>query len=228
MSRRQALRQLDVIEDDVAIAGNNAIVRLRQSAPPLSESSCSCGTRTSGTRAAQPTLRRLESFARVPALRRRGSARGPRRLSQAGRDRRGSIRAQARLRRRHRSRSCAFRPAGCAARWSAITCFRETSDSIRIELPKGSYAPVFVEIVRQRRTARCTGAARPGMARGHGACLRVHCARDATLATQLKEELTGELCRYGIGACHPSARYGCQRHLTNRRQVRIARHHSRE
>ena len=72
------------------------------------------------------------------------------------------------------------------------------TDAIRIELPKGSYAPVFVEA--SDTTALRVAAAPPIQAWPtvvvHG--FETHCARDVTLAAQLKEELTGELCRYGM------------------------------
>src|SRR5213078_4579188 len=72
------------------------------------------------------------------------------------------------------------------------------ADSIRIELPKGSYAPVFLE-TNEMPAARFARAEN-----GQGwPTVMVHaftpgCARDEAFATQLREELTAELCRYGI------------------------------
>jgi adenylate cyclase len=70
-------------------------------------------------------------------------------------------------------------------------------DSIRIELPKGSYAPVFVtsaELRQPRLTSELaqdwpTLVALPFM---------VHSPRDEAAASQLRDELGAELCRYGI------------------------------
>jgi adenylate cyclase len=72
------------------------------------------------------------------------------------------------------------------------------ADSIRIELPKGSYAPVFVETSEMPV---------PRMGRRESAqewpAVVVHpisqaSSRDDAFAAQLREELTAELCRYGI------------------------------
>ena len=71
-------------------------------------------------------------------------------------------------------------------------------DSIRIELPKGSYAPVFVETTEESapRITAIEGAndwptlvAYP---------FAVHSPRDEASAAQLRDELTAELGRYGI------------------------------
>src|SRR5688572_778089 len=70
-------------------------------------------------------------------------------------------------------------------------------DSIRIELPKGRYAPVFVEVPDSRQPGMSAELAQdwptlvilPFM---------VHSPRDAAAASQLRDELGAELCRYGI------------------------------
>ncbi len=72
------------------------------------------------------------------------------------------------------------------------------NNSIRIQLPKGSYAPLFLE------TAEMPA---PRIARGETPdawpTVVVHpfipdAARDEASCVQLREELTAELCRYGI------------------------------
>ncbi len=71
------------------------------------------------------------------------------------------------------------------------------ADSMRIELTKGSYAPVFVETsmaVQTRSTATSvqewpTVVVFP---------FSTHSDAEATAATSLREELTAELCRHGI------------------------------
>jgi len=72
------------------------------------------------------------------------------------------------------------------------------SNSIRIELPKGSYAPVFVETPEMPvpRTARPESSSDWPTVVVHPFVPDV--ARDETACSQLREELTGELCRYGI------------------------------
>ena len=71
-------------------------------------------------------------------------------------------------------------------------------DSVRIELPKGSYAPVFVDAV----DARPPSVAVPEAARDWPTVvvlpLVVHSARDQGAAAQVVDELTAELCRHGI------------------------------
>ena len=72
------------------------------------------------------------------------------------------------------------------------------ADSLRIELPKGSYAPVFVDTTDRRSS--------PGSAiepvRDWPTVVvypfTAQLARDAAAAAQLVDELTAELCRYGI------------------------------
>ena len=79
----------------------------------------------------------------------------------------------------------------------------DTDDEVRIELPLGSYAPVF------RRTA-LGGAARHGVARRNATKtaesawpavlvhpLAIADTQDGDLAAQLEDELTRELCRHG-------------------------------
>src|SRR6185295_18160246 len=72
------------------------------------------------------------------------------------------------------------------------------SNSIRIELPKGSYAPVFVDTADQR--AQAGPAIEP--VRDWPTVVvypfAVQLSRDAAAAVQLVDELTAELCRYGI------------------------------
>ncbi len=72
------------------------------------------------------------------------------------------------------------------------------TNSIRIQLPKGSYAPVFVETAEMPAT-RVAAAESPY----NWPTVVVHpftpdTARDEAACTQLREELTAELCRYGI------------------------------
>jgi TolB-like protein len=74
----------------------------------------------------------------------------------------------------------------------------DDTSSLRIELPKGSYAPVFVE--------PAASLAQGGIARAHSHDwptvvvfpFDAQGARDAGAAIQLREELTAELCRYGV------------------------------
>src|SRR6185503_16905431 len=72
------------------------------------------------------------------------------------------------------------------------------SNSLRIELPKGSYAPVFVE------TAEMPAARVASAENSHDwPTVVVHpivpdTARDEAPCAQLREELTAELCRYGV------------------------------
>ena len=72
------------------------------------------------------------------------------------------------------------------------------ADSLRIELPKGSYAPVFVDTADQR--AQAGPAIEP--VRDWPTVVvypfAVQLSRDAAAAVQLVDELTAELCRYGI------------------------------
>ena len=71
-------------------------------------------------------------------------------------------------------------------------------DFIRIELPKGSYAPVFLE-TRDRAAPAMT----PCESAGTWPTVVVypfslHACHDEPAAGQAREELTAELCRYGI------------------------------
>ena len=72
------------------------------------------------------------------------------------------------------------------------------ADAIRIELPKGSYAPVFVEAADMpaTRVARTENAHDWPTVVVHA--FLADSPRDAGFAVQLREELTAELCRYGI------------------------------
>jgi adenylate cyclase len=71
-------------------------------------------------------------------------------------------------------------------------------DSIRIELPKGSYAPAFVDTIESRSSP----VAMPEPARDWPTIeifpFAVHTARDAVAAAQVVDELTAELCRHGM------------------------------
>jgi TolB-like protein len=71
-------------------------------------------------------------------------------------------------------------------------------DLLRIELPKGSYAPVFVDTTDRR--AQPAAAIEPS--RDWPTVVvypfAVQSARDASAAAQVVDELTAELCRYGI------------------------------
>jgi adenylate cyclase len=72
------------------------------------------------------------------------------------------------------------------------------SDFIRIELPKGSYAPVFLETSDRpapRMSAVETASAWPTVVVYPFA---LHSSRDEPSADEVREELTAELCRYGI------------------------------
>ena len=72
------------------------------------------------------------------------------------------------------------------------------ADSIRIELPKGSYAPVFVEtsdMGSARGTAMDPAHDWPTVVMFPFA---VHSPQDEPAAAQLRDELGAELCRYGI------------------------------
>jgi len=71
------------------------------------------------------------------------------------------------------------------------------ADSMRIELTKGSYAPVFVETAMpvQIRSTETSVQEWPTVVVFPFA---THSEIDATAATSLREELTAELCRYGI------------------------------
>jgi len=72
------------------------------------------------------------------------------------------------------------------------------ADSMRIELPKGSYAPVFVETTEMStpRPAPLESVNNWPTVVVHP--FAVHSPRDEAAAAQLCEELTAELCRYGI------------------------------
>jgi len=72
------------------------------------------------------------------------------------------------------------------------------TDHIRIELPKGSYAPVFVETTDMRpprSPAMETAQDWPTVVIYPFA---MHSPRDEAAAAQLRDELGAELCRYGI------------------------------
>src|SRR5262245_55602284 len=71
-------------------------------------------------------------------------------------------------------------------------------DPIRIELPKGSYAPVFIE----NRETPLPGISAAQMGYEWPTIVvypfAVHSSRDTGSTAQLCDELTAELCRYGI------------------------------
>ncbi len=72
------------------------------------------------------------------------------------------------------------------------------ADSMRIELPKGSYAPVFVETPDM---AAPGGTVQPRAQDWPTVVIHaftVQSPREDAAATQLREELTAELCRYGV------------------------------
>jgi adenylate cyclase len=71
------------------------------------------------------------------------------------------------------------------------------TDTIRIELPKGSYAPVFTETAMAGRARLVTGPTQdwPTLLVHPFA---FHGPRAAAAAAQLREEIGTELCRYGI------------------------------
>jgi adenylate cyclase len=72
------------------------------------------------------------------------------------------------------------------------------SNSIRIELPKGSYAPVFVESAEMPtpRVSRTESSLEWPAVVVHS--FAAESARDEAPCALLREELTAELCRYGI------------------------------
>jgi adenylate cyclase len=72
------------------------------------------------------------------------------------------------------------------------------ADFIRIELPKGSYAPVFLETCDRpapRVNAVATASTWPTVIVYP---FTLHSSRDDASADEVREELTAELCRYGI------------------------------
>ena len=71
-------------------------------------------------------------------------------------------------------------------------------DLIRIELPKGSYAPVFVDTVDTRPHSVAVPEAALDWPTVVVLPLVVHSARDQVAAAQVVDELTAELCRHGI------------------------------
>ena len=71
------------------------------------------------------------------------------------------------------------------------------ADSLRIELPKGSYAPVFMETSDMPAQTSARGSRAPEWPTVVVFPFTHH-ERDAAPAAQLREELTAELCRYGI------------------------------
>jgi adenylate cyclase len=70
-------------------------------------------------------------------------------------------------------------------------------DSIRIELPKGSYAPVFIEN-REGPLPSTTAASVSDWPTVVVYPFAVHSLREDASTAQLCDELTAELCRYGI------------------------------
>jgi adenylate cyclase len=71
-------------------------------------------------------------------------------------------------------------------------------DTLRIELPKGSYAPVFAEISDMPAQTNARGSQAQDWPTVSVFPVSSQCERDAGPAAQLREELTAELCRYGI------------------------------
>ena len=166
---------------------------------------CSCGTRTPGARAAQPALRRLDPFARIPAVRGRGGARGTCRVSQAGGDRRGSIRAETRLRRRHRPhRAGSGGPAAPLAGALLPALGRHRCDSHRVAQGK-----LRAGIRGDSDTPHCALQLRRQSRHG----LRSSCtaSRPIARATYPGGAAQGRTDRRAVplwhGACHPSTRY---------------------
>ena len=196
-AHERASRLPEVIDEDVAITGNNAIVRLRQGSPPLAEPGV-LAVRThlervlhsphfdASTRSREFLQYVVEEVlaGRVAYLKQAAIA-----VEVFGRKPDFDavidpiVRVQAgRLRR-------------SLERYYLLS---GDTDAIRIELPKGSYAPVFVETpdfpapplsMSQPAQTWPTVIVHPFEAQG---------ARNATLATPLKEELAAELCRYGM------------------------------
>ena len=71
-------------------------------------------------------------------------------------------------------------------------------DSIRIELPKGSYAPVFVDTTEMSTQRVTTLEAAHDWPTVVAYPFAVHSMRDESSAVQLRDELAAELGRYGI------------------------------
>jgi tetratricopeptide (TPR) repeat protein len=71
-------------------------------------------------------------------------------------------------------------------------------DSLRIELPKGGYAPMFVETSDMPAQSSARGPRAQEWPTVVVFPISTTCERDAGAAAQLREELTAELCRYGI------------------------------
>jgi len=196
-AHERASRLPDVIDEDVAITGNNAIVRLRQGTPPLAESrvlavrahlervlhsphfDASTRSREFLQYVVEEVLAGRVAYLKQAAIAVEVFGRKP--DFDAVID--PIVRVQAgRLRR-------------SLERYYLLS---GDTDAIRIELPKGSYAPVFVETpdlpappVSMAQPAQTwpTVIVHP---------FEAHDAHAATLATQLKEELAAELCRYGM------------------------------
>lgn len=70
--------------------------------------------------------------------------------------------------------------------------------ALRIELPKGSYAPVFVETSDMPAQTSARGNRAQEWPTVVVFPITTRNERDASPAAQLREELTAELCRYGI------------------------------
>lgn len=71
-------------------------------------------------------------------------------------------------------------------------------DSLRIELPKGGYAPVFVEIPDMPASTSSTATRAQDWPTVVVFPFTVNSAAESAAATQLREELNAELGRYGI------------------------------
>lgn len=71
-------------------------------------------------------------------------------------------------------------------------------DAMRIELPKGSYAPVFVETSDMPAQSSARGTRAQEWPTVVVFPFATPSGRDVAAAAQLREELTAELCRYGI------------------------------
>ena len=194
--RARTLRLPAVPDEDIAITGNNAVARLRHSTPPLSEA-CVLSVRA-----------HLEHVLRSPNF--DGSQRSREFLRYvveevlAGR---AAYLKQAAIAVEVFGRKPDFdavidpivRVQAGRLRRSLERYYLLSSDTgaMRIELPKGSYAPVFVEAAAppSQVTAIETVNNWPTVVVFPFAA---QSARHEAVAAQLCEELTAELCRYGI------------------------------
>ena len=195
--RARTLRLPGVPDEDVTFTGNNAVARLRQSTPPFPEN-CALSVRAhldrvlrspnfDGSQRSREFLRyvieevlggraaylkqaaiAVEVFGRKPDF---DAVIDPIVRVQAGRLRRSLER---------------------------YYLLSGDTGSMRIELPKGSYAPVFVEAAEMPAAPVAAIEAVNNWPTVIVFPFAAQSSRDQASAAQLCEELTAELCRYGI------------------------------